>query len=62
MRYDLSPAALALLRALHEEPDAVPHTPREPLRELTRAGLVAYVDGLPCLTARGINAAKEVTP
>lgn len=57
----LSPAARALLRALHEQPDVVPSTPREPLRELVRAGFVAYVDGLPCLTTRGSNAAQEVT-
>jgi hypothetical protein len=57
--HQLSPAARALLRALHEQPDEVPSTPREPLRELTRAGLVAYVDGLPMLTARGVNAATE---
>lgn len=61
MRHDLSPAARALLRALHEQPDVVPSTPREPLRELTRAGLVAYVDGIPCLTTRGVNAAEEVS-
>jgi hypothetical protein len=59
MSHSLSPAARALLRALSEQPDEVPSTPREPLRELTRAGLVAYVDGLPLLTTRGVNAAKE---
>jgi hypothetical protein len=59
MSKPLSPAARALLRALHEQPDVVPSTPREPLRELTRAGLVAYVDGLPCLTARGVKLLRE---
>lgn len=57
----LSPAAAALLCALADRPDEVPHTPREALRELVRAGLVAYVDGLPLTTAWGLNERKKLS-
>ena len=55
MRRQLSPPALALLRRLYEAPAEVPSAPRDALRELTRAGLVRYCDGLPEVTARGVN-------
>lgn len=53
----LSDAALALLVEFHAQPDMVPTADPKPLRELERTGLVAFVDGLPCLTTRGVNAA-----
>jgi hypothetical protein len=55
----LSGEAMALLGEFQTRPDMVPAAKPKPLRELTRAGLVAYVDGLPLLTTRGVNAAME---